>query len=858
MRTKRILAFLLSTVLLFASLSSLFGVFGADASKYDYVQNGLVSWYRGDKNTQNGHNIDSKIWEDLVSGYNMTVSTNAKNYFTDVGLRVNSQKQNFPNEIVDLINGSQFTVEIELGTVKATGTNYNVLMNCSNDNFSLFHRVSEDVIEWKFGGGSTRPKISQGLRYMQNHLLAFTFEYGGSVVMYVDGVEMARANANLYMNANDLFIGHTRSDRISDITYKNIRFYSRSLAGAEVEQNALAAGYDPDAIRNFVDYVSVAQPKTNIVGDIAMVRSIDSMDELNKMIGAKSLPATAVYHIDKDLNVLDNNASPFTTVKDVFEKCENKIIQCFYINDNKTADSLADYLNSKYFFDVQIMSDDKNVLKYAHDKLPATYGILDLRTEYADARDLTKEQLLQICRDVNKYNAYVVALPVALCNNADVQYLFDRQVNVWAFGSDDPSLTEQYYALLSGAVGVVSDATESYIDIACNKLAENTITRVSANTGHRGIPSQAPECTVEGSALAYELGANVIEMDIYLTKDGHIVAMHDRTTGRTCNQDLVVEDCTLAQLKKLYVNKGFENDPKFSKCRIPTLNEYFEYFKDTECLFFIEIKTSKDVVVSKLKNLIDEYDMYGQCTVITSNHTILSKFRSEYPEMSLGFLNRNMIPDKNADKNVPSIMNVIGKYNATHNPYIGDCTLRDIRAFLIRGVSMYPWTMPEVAQKVANYYLGGAGSWTTDYPNILGETTNGVAFAEDLQFENGKSTQINLLATRYDKVTSVIPASNIVMLQGEAVIDQNSITPNGSGTYSFVTYNSFSLLDCDTYVLYTQPHTFTIEPEVNDVVNDSKKKSGCKSSVESTFVISASTVLMAFAMIKAKKSRDND
>ncbi len=40
---------------------------------------------------------------------------------------------------------------------------------------------------------------------------------------------------------------------------------------------------------------------------------------------------------------------------------------------------------------------------------------------------------------------------------------------------------------------------------------------------HRGIPGLAPENTLEGAILAYEKGADHIENDIYLTKDGHIV-----------------------------------------------------------------------------------------------------------------------------------------------------------------------------------------------------------------------------------------------------------------------------------------------------------------------------------------------
>ena len=106
-------------------------------------------------------------------------------------------------------------------------------------------------------------------------------------------------------------------------------------------------------------------------------------------------------------------------------------------------------------------------------------------------------------------------------------------------------------------------------------------------------------------------------MDVYLTKDGHVVAIHDSTTGRTCNENLAVESSTLEQLKRLYANKYYEEDPVYGQCRIPTLEEYLEWFKGKDCLFFIEIKSENDC--EKVVYLPD-----GNVCSVTDRHAVLT------------------------------------------------------------------------------------------------------------------------------------------------------------------------------------------------------------------------------------------
>ena len=70
---------------------------------------------------------------------------------------------------------------------------------------------------------------------------------------------------------------------------------------------------------------------------------------------------------------------------------------------------------------------------------------------------------------------------------------------------------------------------------------------------HRGASSDAPENTLPAFRRAWELGADAIEGDFRLTKDGRIVCIHDKDTKRVADAKLVVSDATLAQLRTLDV-----------------------------------------------------------------------------------------------------------------------------------------------------------------------------------------------------------------------------------------------------------------------------------------------------------------
>src|SRR5215510_14113254 len=68
---------------------------------------------------------------------------------------------------------------------------------------------------------------------------------------------------------------------------------------------------------------------------------------------------------------------------------------------------------------------------------------------------------------------------------------------------------------------------------------------------HRGASAERPEHTLAAYELALNEGADGVECDVRLTRDGHLVCVHDRRVDRTSNGTGLVSEMSLSQLKEL-------------------------------------------------------------------------------------------------------------------------------------------------------------------------------------------------------------------------------------------------------------------------------------------------------------------
>ncbi|MBR5985460.1 MAG: glycerophosphodiester phosphodiesterase [Clostridia bacterium] len=111
-----------------------------------------------------------------------------------------------------------------------------------------------------------------------------------------------------------------------------------------------------------------------------------------------------------------------------------------------------------------------------------------------------------------------------------------------------------------------------------------SLTKVQA---HRGFSAVAPENTLPAFQMAVDIGADGIECDIHLTRDGRFVVCHDSTIDRTSTGSGEIASKTLKELKRC--DFGVKFSKAFKGTRIPTLEEMLEVVKPLEVIN-IEIK----------------------------------------------------------------------------------------------------------------------------------------------------------------------------------------------------------------------------------------------------------------------------
>ena len=152
---------------------------------------------------------------------------------------------------------------------------------------------------------------------------------------------------------------------------------------------------------------------------------------------------------------------------------------------------------------------------------------------------------------------------------------------------------------------------------------------------HRGASRDAPENTIPAFQLAWEQGADAIEADFHLSKDGEIVCFHDADTERVAGTQLVVRQSTLAELKQLDV--GATHGVAFNGTRIPTIAEVFATIPQGKKIF-IEVKCGAEIIPM----LLNEIDQSGltqeQIVVISFNKQVIQQLKIKAPQYKASWL----------------------------------------------------------------------------------------------------------------------------------------------------------------------------------------------------------------------------
>jgi glycerophosphoryl diester phosphodiesterase len=138
---------------------------------------------------------------------------------------------------------------------------------------------------------------------------------------------------------------------------------------------------------------------------------------------------------------------------------------------------------------------------------------------------------------------------------------------------------------------------------------------------HRGYSAMNPENTMIAFQEAAKAGADGLELDVQMTKDGELVVIHDEKVDRTTDGSGYVKDLTYQEIRKLDAGHKFKK--WFQKNQIPSLTEVLEWMTTNKLLCNIELKNGifpYEGMEAKVIQLVRKYGLSERIILSSFNH----------------------------------------------------------------------------------------------------------------------------------------------------------------------------------------------------------------------------------------------
>jgi glycerophosphoryl diester phosphodiesterase len=151
------------------------------------------------------------------------------------------------------------------------------------------------------------------------------------------------------------------------------------------------------------------------------------------------------------------------------------------------------------------------------------------------------------------------------------------------------------------------------------------------NIAHRGGRGIVPENTLVGFREGLRVGADVVELEVHLTADGHLVVIHDDTVDRTTDGSGLVREMTLREVKSLDAGYRFTRDGgktyphRGQGVAVPTLKEVYQALPNVP--INVEIKEDQPDIEQALWQVIDVAEAEHRTLVVSAKTSIIRRFR---------------------------------------------------------------------------------------------------------------------------------------------------------------------------------------------------------------------------------------
>tara|TARA_B100000575_G_C23139934_1_gene663112 strand:+ start:4189 stop:5082 length:894 start_codon:yes stop_codon:yes gene_type:complete len=236
---------------------------------------------------------------------------------------------------------------------------------------------------------------------------------------------------------------------------------------------------------------------------------------------------------------------------------------------------------------------------------------------------------------------------------------------------------------------------------------------------HRGLSGSYPENTLSAFQAAIDIQAEMVELDVSISKDGIPVVVHDRTVDRTTDFEGDVQSFSLEELKRMEVGAWFSEE--FRGEEFPTLRNSLELMKD-EIAVNIEIKSeavsdeTQGGVVDKALQIVKDLDMSSSVIFSSFDYRVMEQMNVLDPKIPKALLyeasqSDGLLPSELVQKYKIDVFNC--SYRQLSEEWINDLQKHKIPYFV------YTVNEPELMKE---FIEKGVSGIFTDFPQELIKT----------------------------------------------------------------------------------------------------------------------------------------
>jgi len=273
-----------------------------------------------------------------------------------------------------------------------------------------------------------------------------------------------------------------------------------------------------------------------------------------------------------------------------------------------------------------------------------------------------------------------------------------------------------------GCVGLaVSGCRARFDDFVVRRLPDTPVpsppkgfARRCLCVAHRGFSARAPENTLASVKAGMQAGADGCEFDVYTSRDGVAVLMHDATVNRTTNGKGKVTDLTAAQLAKLdagsWKGKAFAGEP------VPTLVGVLRAMKGSDCTAVIEVKGKG--IAGPVVHAVRDAGMVESSVVISFQEEAVADVRALEPRLTGALVVGGKAKGTEAQW-AAQLAERAGKCSAAildlHYGMLSPSLIAELHR---RGFKVWCWTVndPVIMNALARWGVDGI---TTDRPDVM-------------------------------------------------------------------------------------------------------------------------------------------